>query len=277
MQVAKVNSVFGLLSIFVRLTKTHKDLIVDLAKREVGERYAGQMLGKVWPVMHPLMLMSVYVFIFSVVFKVKIASEYQMPLDYTAYILAGLVPWLAFQEVMSKSSSLIVANSNLVKQVVFPVEVLPIKGVLSAMLPFAVSMAILIAYVLISSGGLLWTYIFLPALVFFQVLLMMGIAFMLSAAGAYFRDMKDLIQVFTIINLYLMPVFYLPMWVPALFKPILYINPFSYMIWCYQDVLYFGSIEHPWAWAVFISGSIFVFLAGFYLFRRLKVVFGDVL
>ena len=276
-QAANMNSAVGLISSFIGLIKTHKDLIVDLAKREVGERYAGQMLGKMWPIMHPLMLMAVYVFIFSVVFKVKIASAYDMPLDYTAYILAGLVPWLAFQEVMSKSSSLIVANSNLVKQVVFPVEVLPLKGVLSAMLPFGVSMVVLIAYVLISFGGLPWTYVFLPVLLFFQVLLMLGMAFLLSAAGAYFRDLKDFVQVFTIVNLYLMPVFYLPMWVPALFKPVLYINPFSYMIWCYQDVLYYGNIEHPWAWTVFAIGSVLVFLTGYYLFRRLKVVFGDVL
>ena len=106
---------------------------------------------------------------------------------------------------------------------------------------------------------------------------MLGMAFLLSAAGAYFRDLKDFVQVFTIVNLYLMPVFYLPMWVPALFKPVLYINPFSYMIWCYQDVLYYGNIEHPWAWTVFAIGSVLVFLTGYYLFRRLKVVFGDVL
>jgi lipopolysaccharide transport system permease protein len=274
MQIARIGV---LLVSFITVLRNHNALIVDLARREVGERYAGQILGKIWPVVHPLMLMAVYVFIFSVVFKTKIASEYQMPLDYTAYILSGLVPWLAFQEVMAKSSSLIVANSNLVKQVVFPVEVLPLKGVLSSLLPFAVSMFVLITYVLLSFGGLPWTYVLLPILVFFQVLLMIGVAFLFSAAGAYFRDLKDFVQVFTIMNLYLMPVFYLPMWVPSLFKPILYVNPFSYMIWCYQDALYYGGIEHPWAWGVFGIGSTIVFFTGYYLFIKFKTVFGDVL
>ncbi len=267
----------GLFNAFLGLIRNHRTLIIDLAKREVSDKYTGQVLGKFWPIVHPLMLMAIYVFIFSVVFKVKIANEYKMPLDYTAYILSGLVPWLTFQEVMAKSSTLIVANRTLVKQVVFPVEVLPLKGVLSSLLPFAVSLSVLIGYVLFSSGGLLWTYALLPVLVFFQILLMIGIAFILSAVGAYFRDLKDFIQIFSIIGLYLMPVFYLPMWVPRFFQPILYVNPFSYMTWCYQDVLYFGKFEHPWAWGIFGLGSFLVFWVGFYLFRKVKIVFGDVL
>jgi len=106
---------------------------------------------------------------------------------------------------------------------------------------------------------------------------MLGLSFLLSAAGAYFRDIKDIVQVFTIMNMYLMPIFYLPMWVPQLFKPILYINPFSYMIWCFQDVLYFGGFEHPWAWLVFFTESMVIFIVGFSLFRRFKIVFGNVL
>ena len=262
---------------FAAIVTTHSELIWDLAKRETGERYAGQMLGNVWAVLHPLMMMGVYVFIFSVVFKVKIGSQFDLPLDYTAYILSGLVPWLVFQEVLLKSTTVIVSNANLVKQVVFPIEVLPIKSVLSSLLALAVSLLVLIGYVLIKSGGLPWTYLLLPVVVTLMVFFMLGIAFLLSGAGAYFRDIKDIVQVLTIINMYLMPIFYLPMWVPHLFKPLIYINPFSPMIWCFQDTLYYGGFEHPWAWLVFSIETLLVFVLGFSLFRGLRTVFGNVL
>lgn len=262
---------------FYSIVSMHYELIWDLAKRETGERYAGQILGRIWPVLHPLMMMSIYVFIFSFVFKVKIGSEHELPLDYTAYILSGLIPWLVFQEVMAKSTGVIVANANLVKQVVFPVEVLPIKSVLSSMLPLAVSLTVLLLYVLFVSGGLPWTYVLLPVVVGLAVVLMLGVAFLLSAVGTYFRDIKDIIQVLTVINMYLMPIFYLPMWVPEIFKPVIYMNPFSPMIWCFQDALYYGQFEHPWAWMIFSAESLLVFILGFLLFRRFKTMFGNVL
>lgn len=262
---------------FISIITMHSELIWDLAKRETGERYAGQMLGNVWAIIHPLMMMGIYVFLFSFVFKVKIEDLYELPLDYTAYILAGLIPWLVFQEVLIKSTTVIVANANLVKQVVFPIEVLPVKSVLSSLLSLAVSLTVLFTYVLITSGGLPWTYLLLPVVVALMVVFMLGVAFLLSGAGVYFRDIKDIVQVLAIINMYLMPIFYLPMWVPQLFKPLIYINPFSPMIWCFQDVLYFGGFEHPWAWLVFGVESLLIFIIGFSLFRRLKTVFGNVL
>jgi len=263
--------------LFAQIVTTHSQLIWDLAKRETGERYSGQMLGNVWAIIHPLLMMGIYVFIFSFVFKMKIGTEHDLPLDYTAYILAGLIPWLTFQEVLVKSTTVIVANANLVKQVVFPIEVLPIKSVLSSLLSLAVSLSVLIIYVFVTSGGLPWTYVLLPLIAAMMVTFMLGLSFLLSAAGAYFRDIKDIVQVFTIMNMYLMPIFYLPMWVPQLFKPIIYLNPFSAMIWCFQDVLYYGQFEHPWAWLVFFAESALTFIVGFSLFRRFKVVFGNVL
>jgi lipopolysaccharide transport system permease protein len=89
--------------------------------------------------------------------------------------------------------------------------------------------------------------------------------------------MKDVIQVFSITGVYLIPAFFLPEFVPRLFQPILYINPFSYLIWCYQDALYFGRFEHPWAWGVVFVLSLSVFTLGYRFFRKVKNVFGDVL
>ncbi|WP_421954166.1 ABC transporter permease [Polaromonas sp.] len=262
--------------IFGLLTR-HRELMFELARRDVSDRYAGQALGLFWAVAHPLFMMAVYVFIFAFVFKAKVGGSLEMPLDYTAYILAGLIPWLTFQEAMNKSCTAITANSGLVKQVVFPIEVLPAKGVVSSVLPQLVSTSILVVYVLATSRHLPTTYLLLPVLLFLQLMAMMGVAYLLSAIGTYFRDVKEFVQLFGTVGMYAMPVFYLPGWVPEIFKPILYANPFSYLTWCYQDALYFGRIDHPWAWVVNVVLSILIFILGYRVFRKLKPGFGNAL
>ena len=261
----------------ISLLTRHRQLTWEMTKREVTERYAGQVLGVFWTIGHPLILMGIFVFLFAIVFKVKIGGTRELPLDYTTYLLSGLISWLAFQESMNKSAVVIVGNANLVKQVVFPIEILPVKGVIASLLTQTVSTAVLVIYVLLRHNGLPWTYALLPFLFFLQALAMIGIAYILSSIGVYFRDLKDFTIVFCIVCMYITPIFFLPNMVPSTFRPILYFNPFSYMIWCFQDVCYFGRIEHPWAWIVFIFLSLTVFYVGYRVFRKLKTMFGNVL
>lgn len=261
----------------IDLLTRHRLLTWEMAKREITDRYAGQAFGVLWAIGHPLFLMGIYVFVFGFVFKLRIGGTRELPLDYATYLLSGLIPWMAFQEVMNKSSSVIVANANLVKQVVFPLEVLPGKGVIAAFITQVVSTLILVVYVLFKYGALPWTYVLIPVLFFFQLVAMIGVSYILSAVGAYFRNLKDFVQVFNIAGMFLIPMFYLPEMVPELFKPVLYLNPFSHLVWCYQDVFYFGRFKHPWAWGVFVTLSIGVFYLGYLVFKKLKVAFGSVL
>ncbi|MFH1021912.1 MAG: ABC transporter permease [Planctomycetota bacterium] len=261
----------------VDLLTRHRQLTWEMAKREVSDRYAGQTLGTAWTLGHPLALIGVYVFVFAYVFKTKIGGTLEMPLDYTTYLLSGLIPWMAFQESMSKGATAIIAHSNLVKQVVFPIEVLPVKGVLASFFTQIFATGILVVYVAFSHGIVPWTYILLPVLFVFQALAMIGASYILSSVGTYFRDTKDIVQLFCLMGMYVMPVCYLPQWVPELFKPILYLNPFSYMTWCYQDACYFGRFDHPWAWAAFAALSLGSFYIGYRVFRKLKLMFGNVL
>lgn len=259
------------------LLTRHRQLTWEMTRREIADRYAGQMLGAIWAVAHPLALMAVYVFVFAFVFRIKIGGTAELPLDYTTYILSGLIPWMAFQESMNKGTTAILANANLVKQVVFPIEVLPVKTVFASFSTQIVATAGLAAYVFATHGRLLWTYGLLPVLFLFQALAMIGVAYVFSAVSVYFRDLKDFVQVFCVAGMYVMPVFYLPSMVPELFRPLLYFNPFSYLAWCYQDACYFGRLEHAWAWPVFCGGSLGVFYGGYRVFRKLKLCFGSVL
>jgi lipopolysaccharide transport system permease protein len=259
------------------LLRRYRVLTLEMAKRELAEQYAGQVFGRAWILLHPLFMMGLYIFVFAVVFQAKIGGTPELPFDYTVYLLSGLVPWLSFQQSMARASSALTAQANLVKQVVFPIEILPAKSVLASLVPQFVGFTVLFVYVLATFGRLHATWLLLPVLFFFQLLAMSGIAFALSAIGAYLRDTKDLVQLFGAVGIYLVPVVYLPTWVPSLFKPLLYVNPFSYMIWCYQDALYFGRFEHPWAWPVFMIGSLLVFSLGYRGFRKLKSQLGNVL
>jgi len=255
----------------------YRALLVEQTRRDLFDAHAGQMAGGIWMFLHPIFLMAVYVFVFGVVFKQRIGGTYELPLDYTTYILSGLVPWFAIIQGLTKSTVSLTSNSNLIKQVVFPIEILPVKSILSAFVPFFVTLTILVIYVLFTYGGLPSSYLLLPLVIFIHYLWGVGIAFILSSLGVFVRDIQELITMFGVAGMFLLPVIYLPSWVPDIFKPILYANPFSYLIWCYQDVLYFGRIEHPEAWVFSILFGLIAYFYGARLFRKLKHSFGDVL
>ena len=252
-------------------------LIVEMTRRELNDQYAGQLLGYLWSILHPIIFISVYIFIFGVVFSAKIGGTYDMPLDYTTYILSGLVPWLAFQSSLAKTSIALTSNSSLVKQVVFPLEVLPIKMVFSTCYTQFVSVVVLFFYVSLKYGLPMPSYFLLPVLMVFQFFATLGVGFILAATTPFFRDVKDVISVYAVIGIYLVPVVYLPQWMPSIFKSLIYANPVSYMIWCYQDVLYFGRMVHPISWVIFSIGSLLLFSLGLRYFQKVKYYVGNVL
>jgi lipopolysaccharide transport system permease protein len=262
--------------LFVLLTR-HRQLTIEMAKREIADRYSGQVFGLLWAFGHPLTVMLVYVFIFRFVFSIKIGGTVEMPLDYSAYLLSGLIPWLAFSEAMNKACTVVAGNATLVKQVIFPLEVLPVKGSLATLATALIFFLLLLGYIVLALKVVPWTFLLLPVLILLQVLAMIGVSYTLSAIGVFFRDIKDFVQVFSVVGVYLMPAFYLPALVPAIFRPLLYLNPFSYMIWCFQDAIYFGRLEHRLAWIVFPLSSLVIFVLGYRFFRKLRPMFANVL
>jgi lipopolysaccharide transport system permease protein len=261
---------------------SHRHLTWEMTRRELSERYAGQVLGAFWAIGHPILMMVVYVFLFAVVFGQKLdltALKLPANFDFTVYILAGIAPWLVFAEAMAKGTSAVVGNSSLVKQIVFPIEILPMKIVLASAFTHVIFTLILLGYIILrlGLGYVTWMMALIPVLMVIQVIAMAGICYAFAAIGCYLRDLKEFVTVFLLINLYLMPVVYLPDWVPGSLRPILYVNPFSYMTWCYQDAFVFGRFEHPIAWVVFPLLSIGCFTFGYRTFRKLKPQFGNVL
>lgn len=261
----------------LRFLRNQRALILSMGRRDIRKRYAGQILGSFWAVGHPLFQMGVMVFVFAVVFKTRIGGTYEMPLDYTVYILSGLSAWLSLSPVLASSSTSITSNANLIKQFTFDARMLPATEVVSGAVFWVVSVSIVILYTLLVHGSLPWTYLLLPVLTAIHFMTALGCAWALAALSVFLRDIKDLITLLTTAMIYLLPIVYLPTWVPEIFRPFLLANPFSYLIWVYQDVFYFGRIEHPWAWLIAPLFAIFVFVSGYRLFRRLQPMFGSVL
>jgi lipopolysaccharide transport system permease protein len=259
------------------LLSRQRSLTWEMAKREVSVEHQGKQLGRFWGIFQPLALLAVYALVYGIVFQAKIGGTYELPRNYTIYLLSGLVPWFAFQLSMAKAAGVIPTNAALVKQVVFDLNVLPIATALAACFSFVLGLGFIFIYTFVLYGTLPWTYALVPFLVILQFLAMTGVAFGLGALGAFVRDVRDVVQLSAIVLIFLMPIVYLPGAVPAAFDPLLWLNPFTYMVYCFQDALYYGRIQHPVSWFAFTLGSALVFALGYRLFRRVRPYFGNVL
>ena len=259
------------------LLTRQRALTWEMAKREMASEHAGKQLGRLWGVLQPLALLAVYAVVYGIVFRAKIGGTYELPRNFTVYLLSGLVPWFAFLMCMSKAAAIIPANAAFVKQVVFDLNVLPISTTLFACLPLVLGLGFIGIYTLVAYHAVPLTYLALPAVLAFQFFAMAGVAFALAALGTFVKDVRDVVQLAAIVLIFLMPIVYLPSQIPAAFNPILWLNPFTYMVYVYQDVLYFGRIQHPLSWVAFGLGSLLTFTLGYRLFRRVKPHFANVL
>jgi homopolymeric O-antigen transport system permease protein len=260
----------------IQLIWQYRQLTWELAKREIKEIYIGSLLGAWWAMLHPLALMGLYVLVFTFVFKVRIAGS-ASPVDYVIYLMSGYLPWMACMTTLVKSAMSITSNAGLVKQVVFPIEILPVKAVIAALIPQMIGIGVLAVITLGFTHSLPVTYSLLPLLFIVEAFLLVGLSWPLAAVGAYFRDLKDIAQVATLFLMYMLPIFYQPAAVPSIMRPIILLNPFSHFLYMFQDALFFGRIAHPWSWALSIILAGGSFCTGYWTFQKLKIYFGNVI
>lgn len=261
----------------IRSVTTNFRLILTMAAQDLKYRYAGQFTGNFWIVGHPLLQLLTFLFIFGVVFKQRIEGSYDLPRDYTTYMLSGLVPWLSLSPFLMTSCSSVTTNAKLVNQFSFKTELLPIKDVLISTIFWGVGFVILAVYGLINEHSLPATYLLVPVVLCMHLMFAAGIGWVLASVSVFIRDLKELVSVFLMVGMYVLPIVYLPQWVPRIFQPIIMVNPFSPMIWVYQDTFYYGRIEHPVAWLIFGVLAVLSFGFGYRIFSLLKPFFGRVL
>jgi lipopolysaccharide transport system permease protein len=253
----------------------HRELMLELVRRELRDRHVGQLLGTMWAYGYPLLLVLMYSFLFAYVFPTRTAGGGGQR-DFAISVLSGIVSWLAFQDLLARSTTLLSSHASLVKQIVFPIMVLPIKTAIASVLPYSLALLFTIGYAALS-GSLTIMILTVPFLIVTQLTAMIGVALMLSALGIFFRDLRDLVTVFCTVNLFAQPILFNPFATPDIMSWVFRLNPFSYQVWCWQDALYFGSFQHPAAWVVFPLCAISSLGIGHVVFSRLRHNFGDAL
>jgi lipopolysaccharide transport system permease protein len=254
----------------------YRELLREMVHRDLSAAHARHGFGGIWVYLHPLVIVGTYLLVFGFVLGSKIAVTGEFPGDYPGYILAGLVPWLMMQAAIVRGPGALISSANLVKQVVFPIEILPIASVIAATVPHLPSLGVVMVYKLLV-GGLGWIVTLLPVVFAIHFILAIGLSFALAAITPFFRDLREIVIVFMSVVMYLMPTVYLPDWMPRILRPIIYLNPFSYVVWVYQDVLFFGSFRHPYAWLVMLLFALLALGLGYRTFEKLKPYYGNAL
>lgn len=261
----------------VALCLKRRELVREMTIRELNAGHAGHGFGGKWIYIHPIVIVSSYLLILGFVIGSKIAVSGSFPGDYPSYILVGLVPWLISQNVMIRGAGALLGHSGLVKQVVFPIEIIPTSITISIFASFIPALALVLGYKMVFGGGIPATVVLLPIVLVVHFVFVWGLAIFLASITVFLRDVKEFVSVFCVVAMYFTPAIYLPDWAPDAVRPLLYLNPFSYITWVYQDVLFFGEIRHPVAWVVSLALALTTIFGGAYMFAKLKPFYGNAL
>jgi lipopolysaccharide transport system permease protein len=255
----------------------NRELIKASAKREVLGRYRGSIMGILWSFFNPLLMLSVYTIVFSVVFQARWGVGNGSKTEFAVVLFAGLLMFNLFAECINRSPSLILSNVNYVKKVVFPLEILPTVTLLSAMFHALISLGVwFLAYGLFFSIPHA-TVLLLPLIVLPFVMFIMGLSWVLASLGVYLRDVSQIIGVITSVLMFMSPIFYPVTAFPEDFRYLLYLNPLTPVIEMTRDVLYWGRTPDFQLLGTFWLATFLIAWIGFAWFQKTRKGFADVL
>ncbi len=269
------------LTALLRSLWSHRALVLQMTRREVVGRYRGSVLGLAWSFFNPVLMLTVYTFVFSVVFKARWgdtaspASDSRM--EFAIVLFVGMIVHGLFSEVLNRAPILILVNQNFVKRVVFPLEILPVVSLVAALFHALISLAVLLAAFVLFNGYLHWTALTAPLVLLPLVVFTLGLAWMLSSLGVFLRDVGQTIGLFTTVLMFLAPVFYPVNALPEEFRPWMMVNPLTFIIEQLRDVLVWGRPPF-WVGLVWYSvAAVAVAWLGFAWFQKTRKGFADVL
>jgi lipopolysaccharide transport system permease protein len=254
----------------------NRSLTLSLVRRDIEARYRGSFGGGLWTVLNPLLLMLTYFFVFGVVLESRFPGDPTRS-GFVLYFLAGMLPWLAISEALGRSPSLILEHGNLIKKLVFPSQVLPVVRTLAALVTQAIAVGIFLVFLIALRRPVPLTAIYLPLLLVPQILMTLGLSYLLAATGAFLRDLAQVMGFLLTLWFFLTPICYPESALPPALAPILGNNPLFWLVRGYRAILLEGS-PPEWKplvllWAI----SIVLFIAGKRWFHKLKPGFADVI
>lgn len=256
---------------------SHRRLIWVMTRREVIGRYRGSVMGILWSFLNPVLMLAVYTFVFSVVFKARWGGGSGSKTEFAVVLFAGMIVYSLFSECVNRAPALILANVSYVKKVVFPLEILPWISLGSALFHAAISLVVWLAFYLMVNSSLHWTVLLLPLVIFPLVMFTMGISWFLAALGVYLRDVGQTVGIITTILMFLSPVFFPVASLPEEYRPLIYANPLTFIIEQARDVLVWGK-QPDWPMlGLYTLVSVIVSWLGFMWFQKTRRGFADVL
>lgn len=234
-------------------------------------------MGVMWSFLHPLLMLAVYTFVFSVVFKSRWPGGSGNRVEFALMLFTGLVVFSVFSECINRAPNLVLGNVNYVKKVVFPLEVLPIVSMLSALFHAAVSLSVWYVFHLLYFGLPPVTGLLLPLVLLPLILFTLGVSWFLASLGVYVRDVAQVVGIVTTVLLFLSPVFYSVGVLPTHLQTLMHLNPLTDVIEQARAVLVAGAGLDVQRWLVSVAIGLLVAWAGLAWFRATRRGFADVL
>ncbi|HWR02667.1 MAG TPA: ABC transporter permease [Humidesulfovibrio sp.] len=262
-----MRSVFGSMGKMAGLIFHFRKILFATTRVEISKRYAGSSLGLIWVVLYPMLLLSVYLFVYLVVFKMRFPGYSGM--DYVLYVFAGLVPFIGLSEAIQAGSVSLKQNIHLVKNVMLPLELIPVRAVTSALVGQCVLLA-LVAILAAANGTLSPFVLLLPVVLVLQMLLLLGVVFVLSAVSLVVQDVNYFVNLALMLLMFLSPIGYRPEMLPPEYAAVVWLNPVSYLCDAYRFTLLSTHSPSPaFLWAYALS-SLAAFALGSAFFLRFK-------
>lgn len=253
-----------------------RPLIELMVRRDLQGRFRGSVMGAFWSVINPLGHMLLYTFVFSIILKVRLGTDASTG-SFAMFLMAGLLPWQSLSESCLRATTTILENPNLVKRVVFPLEILPLVSVLSSMVTEIIGLAVLTVIACISIHTVHWTLIYLPLILFSQFLFVGGIAWLLSSMGVFLQDIRHAISLFLSVWMYSTPIVYPATQLPESLRFLIWINPMAGLIGDFRRTILEGLPPDWTSYFSYTSVALVLWFAGYYFFYKIKKSFADVM
>jgi lipopolysaccharide transport system permease protein len=256
---------------------TNRNLLVQLWKRDFSVRYRNGLLGVAWAFLNPLMMLTLYSFVFVFVFKMRWGSGPDTRGNFVILLFTGLVVHGFFAEFLNRAPVLISSNASYVKKVVFPLELLPLVPLLGALVNLLIGMMMIAILLFFLQGSVPLTIFFLPIVIAPFTILILGMTYFLSATGVFVRDLAHVVGIISTIAMFASPVLFPLENVPAAYRTYLYANPLTLIVEQLRGVAILGLMPDWWLLAAYLVIASFVFVGGMIWFRATRRGFADVL
>ena len=248
---------------------------MEMVRRDFTRRFVGSSVGWVWMLVHPLVLLAVWTFVFH--YCLGMEAPPGQGGNYTLYLFCGQLPWLLFQDTVARSSTSLVENSNLITKTLFPSEMIPVSIFFSSLVNHLMTLALALIAVAIWGEGLSAWPMLLPVYMLLLGLFSVGLGWMVASLQVFLRDTSQFTLVVLTLWFWLTPIFISVEQVPARFRFLIQLNPLSAVVTSYRDLLLVNKAP-AWDQLLWLTvSSLAVFALGGLLFRQLKPGFADVL